>query len=92
MPSFYRKDKSMKLNTLAKSMDELNNAQLRKAEDFQENLNELVHKANEREKGEKITPCAGNKDFSTCVTAVNNKLVLWYNDKTGSTKIVEKQI
>ena len=82
----------MKLNVLVKSTDEPSNAQLSQAEDFKESLNELLKKANERESGGKITPCSGNKDFSTCVTAYGNKLMLWYNDKTNSTKTVEKQI
>jgi hypothetical protein len=82
----------MKLNVLVKSAEELDNTQLKKAEDFQETLNELVEKANQRENGGKITPCTGNKDFSTCVTAYGNKIMLWYNDKTNSTKTVEKRV
>lgn len=82
----------MKIETMIRNAEELNNATLRKAEDFNEHLGELIHMAEQRESGKEIKPCSGNKDFATCVNAIGNKLSLWYNDKTGNTKKVEKQV
>lgn len=72
------------------SRDEVSNRELQKAEDFKEQVNDLVDMA--KVKNPEAKPCAGNKDFDTCVTGYNKKLMLWYNDKTGSTKVVEKRI
>jgi hypothetical protein len=81
----------MKLNKLLQNFRDVSGAQLRNAEDFEEMLEELVLKARAKD-GENITPCSGNKDFSTCVTAHNNDLMLWYNGKDHSTKTVSTKV
>jgi len=81
----------MKVNKLLQNFDDLSGYQLRKAEDFDEILEELVQKAKAKD-GENITPCSGNSDFSTCVTAHNAELMLWYNGKDHSTKVVSKKV
>ena len=81
----------MKVNKLLQNFRDVTGAQLRNAEDFDEILEELVQKAKAKD-GEDITPCSGNKDFSTCVTAHHNELMLWYNGKDHSTKVVSKKV
>ena len=81
----------MKVNKLLQNFRDVSGAQLRNAEDFEEMLEELVQKAKAKD-GEDITPCSGNKDFSTCVTAHNNDLMLWYNGKDHSTRTVSTKV
>jgi len=35
-----------------------------------------------------ITPCDSHKDFSTCFTIYEGKLMFWFNDKTNNTKVI----
>ena len=72
------------------SREEVSNRELQKAEDFKEQVNDLVSMA--KAKAPEAKPCSGNKDFDSCVTGYNKNLRLWYNDKTGNTKVIEKRI
>ena len=90
MLSSLGKDKVMKMEKLLKTQDYVNNALLQKAEDFNEHLDDLVNMA--KVKDPEAKPCTTRKDFSTCVTAYGKKLMLSYNDKTGNTKVVEKEV
>jgi len=38
-----------------------------------------------------IRPCAGRK-FSQCYTVVGNMAVFWYNDASGSTRVVQEPL
>jgi hypothetical protein len=77
----------MTVAKLLQNFDEVTGQQLRATDDFDKYLQELVQLA--EEKSGEIKPTTGCKDFSTCVTVHNNKLMLWYNDKTNGTRTVE---
>jgi len=40
----------------------------------------------------KIYPCINQKSLESGTTIINNKIQLWYNDRFGSTHIVQKEI
>jgi hypothetical protein len=86
------KDIGMTIAKLLQNFENVTNAQLRMAEDFDKYLNQLLHAAKDREKGEPIKPTSGCKEFAHCVTAHNHKLMLWYNAKSGTTRVIELDV
>lgn len=53
----------------------------------------LLNKAIIRHGGiNKITPCAGLKTFDDCFRVYQDELQFWYNDETGSTRMIRRKI
>jgi hypothetical protein len=51
----------------------------------------MVSIAMENEKGKKIYPAGGNVRFRDSMTLRNDQIWLWYNDESGSTKIIGRK-
>lgn len=83
----------MKLKDLLKDLknDEgLSLLQMRRAEDFKKQVERMIAQA--RKKDGVIVPCSSKKDLESCFTNHGNELFFWYNDKTGTTKMMQKKI
>ena len=57
-------------------------------ENINPELSKLIKKAKKRH-GNNIKPCAGKKSFKNSTTFDDGILRLWYNDETGSTRLVQ---
>jgi hypothetical protein len=77
----------MTIAKLLQNFDEVTAQDLRATDDYDKYLKILIDLA-EKKSGE-IKPTASCREFKNCVTANRGKLMLWYNDKTGNTKLVE---
>jgi len=73
-------------------MDLCENLKRRKSKSAVSGYTELLISKAKKESGEFITFPAHTSCIEECITRFENRLMLWYNDASGNTKVVDIEI